>query len=299
MKRVTAAIVTYNRKDLLKESLEALFSQKTPCQILVVDNASTDQTHEMLQPWIDEGRIKYLNTGENLGGAGGFSIAIEEAVKSGSDYIWIMDDDTIVQNDTLEKLMEQAEAYPDAAFFSSQANWIDGSPNRMNAQRLLEKSSGQKAVACREATFVSLLINAKSVIRHGLPIREFFIWGDDIEYTRRLSFQDGGFYVPESVVVHKTKNNEGSNIVSDDIERLNRYRYAYRNEVYIAKQEGLFRKLRQLAKISYHSVRVLLFSKEAKMKKLSVIWKSSVEGLSFSPSVRMVDIEENRKNTDV
>ncbi len=296
MEKIIAAIVTYNRRELLSEALNALTSQKQLSEILVIDNASTDGTELMLAPLIERSQIRYINTGKNLGGAGGFSLALEEGVKAGADYIWIMDDDTIVTEHALDALLDQVRAHPEAAFFSSEALWTDGTPNKMNTHRLLEPEDGKQAVLCREATFVSLLVRKESVIRNGLPVREFFIWGDDIEYTRRLSFRESGYYVPGSIVVHKTKTNEGSNIVTDDPARLARYRYAYRNEIYIAREEGAIRWLRQFAKILYHSGKVLFLSKERKMEKIRLIWASSAEGLSFNPPIRYVSdsAETNR-----
>ena len=80
-----AVIVTYNRKDLLKESIEALCGQTRPSDIMVVDNASTDGTEEMVREIMasmpehsEHGKIIYHNMGENLGGAGGFSFGVFE-----------------------------------------------------------------------------------------------------------------------------------------------------------------------------------------------------------------------------
>ena len=46
-------------------------------------------------------------------------------------------------------------------------------------------------VQAEQATFVSLLLRAATVQKVGLPIKEFFIWGDDIEYTRRIARRIG------------------------------------------------------------------------------------------------------------
>lgn len=283
---VLTVLVTYNRKELLRESLDALYASTVPSDILVIDNASTDGTLDSLKDDIKQGKIRYFCTKENIGGAGGFSMAAGFALKEGRDYVWLMDDDTIVHPDTLEKLIEQARAHPEGAFFSSKALWTDGKENRMNAHRLLEKDHGQKAVKCREATFVSMLVKTSAIKELGLPIAEFFIWGDDIEYSRRLSKKYPCYYVPGSEVLHKTKTNAGSDIAIDDPARLGRYRYAYRNEVYMARKEGLYREARQLAKILYHTARILLKSQEARKEKIRIVWSASKEGLSFNPEIR-------------
>ena len=74
MDRILAVIVSYNRKELLKEAIEHLLKQQAEnLDILVVDNASTDGTKEYIQGYIDDNKIIYENTGSNIGGAGGFS----------------------------------------------------------------------------------------------------------------------------------------------------------------------------------------------------------------------------------
>ena len=67
---IAAVVVTYNRLDLLRQCVEALRSQTEACDILVVNNASTDGTDR----WLDEQQdVNSRNTGSNLGGAGGFN----------------------------------------------------------------------------------------------------------------------------------------------------------------------------------------------------------------------------------
>ena len=90
--KVVAVVVTYNRKELLKECIEALIKQEyNDCEILIVDNASTDGTKDYINQYIKENKIIYKNTGSNLGGAGGFNYGMKEACKLGCDYIWNMD----------------------------------------------------------------------------------------------------------------------------------------------------------------------------------------------------------------
>ena len=106
-KKVITVVVTYNRKKLLLECIKRLLDQKTDAllDILVIDNASSDGTKDAIQNFVDNGTIRYINTGANLGGAGGFEKGVREAAKDDYDYIWIMDDDTLAENDSLERLI--------------------------------------------------------------------------------------------------------------------------------------------------------------------------------------------------
>ena len=212
---VSAVVVTRNRLELLRQCIQALRSQTTVCDILIVDNASTDGTAQWLSTQKD---LHCRNTGSNLGGAGGFNRGMRWAVEAGYDYIWVMDDDTLPQPDALEKLLEaDGILNGDYGWLSSVALWTDGSECKMNRQRL-KKSCFEyypllkhSLLQAEQATFVSLFLRGNTVRRFGLPIKEFFIWGDDIEFTRRIAVRGGlpCFMVGRSQVVHTTKNNVG------------------------------------------------------------------------------------------
>ena len=298
MKDVVAIVVTYNRKEFLKKCINALLSQeeKNLCDILVIDNASTDGTKEDLNEYVNSNQIIYRNTERNIGGAGGFNFGVKEAIKLGYKYMWLMDDDCIVYNDSLKELLIADEQLGGKyGFLSSVVLWRDGTACNMNKQKI--KSDWYKKEDLLKygllntyyATFVSFFIRSEVVKEIGLPIKEFFIWGDDVEYTNRISKKFDCFIVGKSQVLHDTKNNEGSNIARDEISRLNRYKYAYRNEMYIAKKNGLKGVLRQLAKIGLHLCRVLFKNKNGhRLKKCFIIIGSSIRGIFFNPKVEYV-----------
>ena len=292
MSKIAAVVVTYNRKVLLTECLQALLVQtEQPSAILVIDNHSTDGTREQIREYIDSGAVSYFDTGENLGGAGGFSFGIRKAVELGYDDLWLMDDDTIPEPDALAALVKAAQQLPEGwGFLSGKALWTDGNICRMNAQKLYGKKPEevQAPTLCSRATFVSFFLSSDTVREVGLPIKEFFIWGDDWEYSRRISAKKKSYYVPSSIVVHKTANNVGSNIAKDRPERLPRYRYAYRNEVYIARQEGWKRCIYQVLKVLYHLLRVLFLAESQKGARMKIIVQSSLEGLSFNPEIERI-----------
>ena len=194
MNKIVALVVTYNRKNMLKENIEALLNQKyNKFDILIVDNASTDGTEELVKSFKNE-KIIYKNTGANLGGAGGFNYGMKEAYKIGCDFMWIMDDDTIPCKDALKELIGSDEILEGKyGFLSSVALWKDDSQCKMNIQKISKNwyvdSRYLKSGLLRTyyATFVSMLIRTDTIVKVGLPIKDFFIWGDDIEYTNRIS----------------------------------------------------------------------------------------------------------------
>ncbi len=129
---VCAVVVTYNRKDLLIECLEALKKQTRPIQgIYLIDNASTDGTPGLLlekgyiselppqnlkEPWekefiiqnltnMDDIKLHYVRMHENTGGAGGFYEGVKRGYEKGYDWLWLMDDDVEPNEDCLYELL--------------------------------------------------------------------------------------------------------------------------------------------------------------------------------------------------
>ena len=298
-RRIAAVVVTYNRKELLGECLEALLGQSRPCfDILVIDNASTDGTRELAETLGAEHReILYLNTGANLGGAGGFSFGIREGVRRGYEYLWLMDDDTIPRRDALEELLAAAEKLDyDFGYLSSTAVWTDGSYCRMNWQRVNPENwlesyrlLQEGIIPVREATFVSVLVSARAVRQAGLPKKEYFIWGDDMEYTARLSGKFPCYYVAGSVAVHKMGSNGGSDIATDRPERISRYRYAYRNELSTAMSHSFSEVVLYFVRWFRAFARVLVSKAPCRGKRIGVMLRGMAQGLFFHPRTEYVE----------
>lgn len=287
---VAAVVVTFNRLELLKQCVDSLRAQTVHCDILIVDNASTDGTGQWAASQPD---LAYRNTGSNLGGAGGFNLGMRWAVEAGCEYVWVMDDDTLPKPDALEKLLEADRILKgDYGWLSSVALWTDGSECKMNRQKLKKSYYDYSPllkyglVQAEQATFVSLFLRRETILRVGLPIKEFFIWGDDIEFTRRIAVREGTpcFLAGGSQVVHATKNNKGSNIALDDPERIGRYFYAFRNEAYLYRQEGIKGRLFCFAKRGRDFLRIMRYGKP-KLRRLGVLARGIWAGAFFQPHI--------------
>ncbi|MFN4074032.1 MAG: glycosyltransferase family 2 protein [Thermus sp.] len=207
MDRVCAVIVTYNRKELLRECLQAVLSQtRPPDHVLVVDNASTDGTREMLREEFPQ--VEVLALPENQGGAGGFHEGMKKAYEEGCDWIWVMDDDAFPERDALEVLL----AFKDRAeILVPVLKASDGSVSGVGYWRG-GRYVGAKLDPVFESflhvelfPFVGPLIHRKVILDIGLPRKEFFIWFDDYEYALRARKKGKiTLCVPRSVIKHQS-----------------------------------------------------------------------------------------------
>ncbi len=212
--RIAAVVVTYNRRSLLEGCLEALLRQDRPIdEILVINNASTDGTAEMLAEKY-RGKVTHVRLEENMGGAGGFYEGIRLAYEKGHDWIWVMDDDVEPTSDAMKALVESS-AFNDPTVGYLASLVLDSSfeaqvfPYRrfnrlMAACPAVTKGSFlQPLVPIEAAGFLGGLIRREAISAVGLPLKDLFIYWDDTEFIYRVSKQFKVFLVPASKVVHR------------------------------------------------------------------------------------------------
>lgn len=218
---VCGVVVTFNRKDLLKDCLKALTEQTRPLDaILIVDNASTDNTpqallelgyiHELppdkiFEPYeaefsskinnVENENIKiiYIRMNENTGGAGGFHMGQKRSFELGYDWIWLMDDDGYPAEDCLSILLENSVrknlkvCNPLVINIENCDVLSFGLSNDLMTVQSAINASIDGIIINQANPFNGTLMHYDSIKNAGFIKREMFIWGDETEYFKRLS----------------------------------------------------------------------------------------------------------------
>ena len=250
MSDIAAVILTYNRRDLLRKCLEAVFAQTcAPNSIVVIDNGSSDGTAEYLTS-ITDVRLIAVRLPSNIGAAGGFSRAFQTGCDTGAGHIWVMDDDVVPEPDALERLLDASEkleragepwpfllsiAYTPGGAITNvpdidRSHVVDGYPQWA---RHLEEG----IMPVRRATFVSALFDTSYVRAYRLPIADMYMWAEDSEYTLRLTRENPGYQVATSRVTHLRAQPGVLDIRTDlDPGRIRMHRIHTRNLIYTARK---------------------------------------------------------------
>ncbi|NLP83906.1 glycosyltransferase [Microbacterium sp. CFH 90308] len=207
----TIAIVTYNRSGLLTRLLGSIAAMDPkPGHVVVIDNASTDDTTDVVESYRDrlgDTELVYRRMETNTGGSGGFSEGMRVAYELGSQWIWLMDDDVEVIDDGLAKMGKWAPR-----FKSIQGRRYDYDGSEFYWQyRIAEKmgipipfapasfdSSGYKPM--NSGCFEGMFIHRDIVKQIGLPDPRFFIYWDDQTYGWLASRKTQSVIVDEFVL---------------------------------------------------------------------------------------------------
>jgi len=108
MPKVYIIILNWNGlKDTL-ECLDSVLKLDYPnFEVIVVDNCSSDDSVEIIRHKYSQ--VVLIENSKNLGFAGGNNVAMKYAMKAGADYVWLLNNDTIIEPDSLLKLVDGAE----------------------------------------------------------------------------------------------------------------------------------------------------------------------------------------------
>lgn len=235
--RICAVVVTFNRLGLLKNCIDSIRNQSRKVdEIIVVNNSSTDGTFE----WLSEQKDLTVITQPNSGSAGGQYTGIKSAYEKGYDWIWCLDTDVIPNLDALQKFFETKIENKKVGFLSSNIFYPDGNLAYANIPELgkpydvLNLLSKINCVPILSASFGSVIFPRHVIKEVGLPCKEFFIWGDDAEFTLRIvKYGFSGFLILESTAIHFNPKNEEypyQNLKLSD----KKFQFGIRNMVYIS-----------------------------------------------------------------
>ena len=128
MSLVSVIVPTYNRAALIVETLESVAAQSyRPIELIVSDDASTDETRDVVARWIGQGSFRdcvYLPQSSNRGKSAAVNAALERA---SGDYVMILDSDDVLLPDAIATEVRFLEQHPDVGMVSAKAFELAGS----------------------------------------------------------------------------------------------------------------------------------------------------------------------------
>lgn len=187
-------------------------------EIVVIDNESSETSYENLVKSLSGCTL--LRNIDNLGYTGGNNVGIRHALDMGADYVWLLNNDTVVDPDCLSRLVEYAEARDDVGLVSPAIHYFDD-PSRVQYTSVLvdwehcrllspdDKDADSVPAEdgkCRQTLFGTALLVKRAVFEKiGVLREDLFAYWEDVEFCVR-AFREGGFrnaVVHDARVLHK------------------------------------------------------------------------------------------------
>lgn len=247
-------VVTCNRLNLLKECIDAIEHQTYPVsKTVIVNNASTDGTDIYLRQFEDDNLFSVIHSDENLGGAGGFYLAMTEIRNMDVNWVLIIDDDAIIREDFLEHIKKAIDINGTKYLAYSGVVIEDGLPSIYHRKRIKPGNLIGEAVPmeiydddsfeCDVASFCGLVVHSSLLEKHGIVKKEFFIWHDDTEFCLRIHESTAILNINASKLDHKRRKG------ASDVHDWKNY-YGLRNALYIYRHYAKRQYYKELIKIT-------------------------------------------------
>ena len=221
---VYVVIVNWNRADDTIECLQALEgSDYSDYRPLVVDNGSTDGSPDAIRAAFPA--VEMIANKDNLGFARANNIGIEHALRQGADYVFLLNNDTLVDGRLLTELVAVGESDPQIGMLAPKIYYHDGGSRLWSAGARWRRfpprvtiigygrEDGPAYSVQREvdyATGCAMLVKREVFERVGMFDPAFFMYHEDYDFSARV--QRGGYrivYVPQAVMWHKVSASTG------------------------------------------------------------------------------------------
>jgi len=225
--KISIVIVNYNVEHFLEQCLNSVFNALKNCtgEVFVVDNNSIDGSVEMVRKKFPQ--VYLIDNKENLG----FSKANNQAIRiSKGKYVLLLNPDTVVEEDTFEKVISFMDEHPDAGGLG--VRMLDGKGKFLPESKrgiptpavAFYKIFGLSALFPRSKKFgryhlgylsefetheieilsgAFMLMRKETLDKVGLLDEDFFMYGEDIDLSYRIIL--GGYknyYLPETRIIH-------------------------------------------------------------------------------------------------
>jgi hypothetical protein len=216
---VAVIVLNWNNAPDTIACLASLAAQDYPCSVLVVDNGSTDGSVACIRDAYPD--VEVFETGANLGYAGGNNVGMRLLLDRHPDYLFVLNNDVLLDTACLRYLVQVAEADPKAGFVGPlilqreepdriqsagtlcdrYGNWRQRGLDELNVDQYDVEGEADALVGC------AILMRATTLEQIGLLDERFYLYDEDIDWCLRVL--EAGWrvrFVPQSKVWHRSSN---------------------------------------------------------------------------------------------
>jgi GT2 family glycosyltransferase len=225
-KREPVCIITtaWNQVDKTLDCLETIRMQDyKPISVLLVNNGSTDNTVERVTAQFPE--VEIIDIPDNLGPTRGYNVGFRWALDHAFNYIFLVNNDTLLAPDCVRELVQEAETSTDIGLLMPKIYYADepqriwnvgGWENRWNLEATrpgcdqLDTGQWSEPIDIDDAPFCAVMLTRQVLESVGLPDQDYFLYYEDRDFSRRV--QKGGFrlrLVPAAHMWHAVSTSSG------------------------------------------------------------------------------------------
>ncbi|MBL0176432.1 MAG: glycosyltransferase family 2 protein [Ignavibacteria bacterium] len=303
---VTAVILNHNGFDDTVACVDSLArAGYAHLPLVIVDNASPDSSGEALRARFPQHTVLLHHA--NDGFAAGMNEGIRRALDDGAEFVLVMNNDIVVEAGFLDGMVAHLASHPRTGIATCKA-YLSSDPSRryMTGGHLslprcnVAPLTEAEAETAMRVPFISgcIFLARAAVFREcGLMDESFFLYFEDLEFSRRVATRWELWYLPDGVIHHKSGGGTGWSAYTSTY-----HYYMNRNRFLVFRGDGLARRAYVLLYSTLNTIAksaVILASSrngDESRDKLRALWRGLRDGaaLFFSPSRRATPDRSSR-----
>ena len=222
--KVGIVVLNWDRLDETLKCLDSVCNIEYPnLEVMLVDNHSRENPTAAVEKEFPE--IKIIRNEANLGYAGGNNVGIREGLRTGCDYVILLNNDAFPEPDMVAEMVRKATSDDRIAAVGGKVLWTERpntlwavyawetfNANIVTVEGLIDEDRGQYE-KCRDVHVVvgcALMLRREALEDVGLLDETFFAYHEDLDWCRRA--RDKGYrvvYVPTAVLYHRGSASTG------------------------------------------------------------------------------------------
>lgn len=211
--RVWLAVLHYQGAEFTRTCLRSIKAlHYRPFKVLITDNCSPDGSGKLLKEEFPDCEFQFLP--ENLGFSGGSNASVNYCIKHGADWVWLLNNDTELDPDSLSLMMAEAEANNDAGVLGASVY----TPSKEGLHRagtgLIDYRRGKtyergaiddnlKSIECQWISGCNMLFRAEAFKQINGFDEKFFLYYEDTDLCLRMQEKNWKcLFVPQARLTH-------------------------------------------------------------------------------------------------
>jgi GT2 family glycosyltransferase len=288
---IALILVNWNGYAFTRACLTSLREISTPAfQVILVDNGSSKREGQKLKEEFPH--LHLIETGENLGFAGGNNVGIRYALQQGHSFILLLNNDTLVTPDFLEIMHSYMVQQPGCGvvqpfiLFAHPPHKIWSAGGSWNAFLGKAKTLGDRdevatynipSTSLDWATGCCMLVSKEAITQAGLLDEQYFAYFEDVEWSLRIRKAGFSLALAKQALIYHEAGASSKKQHPEGTLQAPVFYYHVRNQFFLLRQLGLYQA------IPYHLLRFVgwgtYFLLRGRRKKLTAVSKGILHGL--------------------
>ncbi len=223
---VSGSIVLYNNKSDIEKAIHSFLQVPLPVRLYLVDNSPTDALKTALDQFLADDRVEYIFNNENMGYGAGHNVALRRSVASNYPFHFVMNPDVEFDPNTIPAICGYMLANQNVGLVMPKIMYPDGqtqhlckllpTPFDLFIRRFLPDSLTEERTnrfelretgydKIMEVPFLSgcfMSLRKETIEQCGMFDERFFMYGEDIDFSRRIQEKFKTIFYPQVSIVH-------------------------------------------------------------------------------------------------